>query len=326
MLFTCSALLIASGAGCAWRKPALLEAPPPVAFLQPPSLQQVVAKVNANTDAVWQLQSQGATLAVRGLPQLQADIALERPRRFRLSAELTSFTGKELDIGSNDNLFWFWMKYNDPPVMYFARHQEYERSPVRNVMPVEPSWLIEALGLARFEPGDVHEGPYPAGEGRLEIKTRVASPQGELSKVTVVDATFGYVVEQRLFDAGGQVLASARASRHRYYAAQNASLPLHVEVELPPTGLAITVDVTEYMINQLAGAGEQLWAMPSVPGYPLVNLANPNAPTNAPLNAPTTSPPPVGYVQPTSYAQPPPRQPPPPRFQRPQYRGFRRLP
>ena len=83
---------------------------PPEAFAGPPTLENVIYVVNANTQRVQRLQTENATLRVEGIPALRANLAYEQPRSFRLLAQLSQFTGRELDIGSNDELFWFWVR------------------------------------------------------------------------------------------------------------------------------------------------------------------------------------------------------------------------
>ena len=75
--------------------------------------------VNANTQRVQRLQTENATLRVEGIP-VRANLAYEQPRHFRLLAQLSQFTGRELDMGSNDELFWFWIRRDSQPSVYFA--------------------------------------------------------------------------------------------------------------------------------------------------------------------------------------------------------------
>jgi hypothetical protein len=100
-------VVLATSAGCRWnqwfRRGAI--DPPPIVFSALPSPAEAVAAVNANTERVRSLQTQGATLSVPGAPAISAEIAVERPARLRLRAA-TQLLGPELDLGSNDQLFW----------------------------------------------------------------------------------------------------------------------------------------------------------------------------------------------------------------------------
>ena len=281
------ALFIVPTAGCSlfgW--PRRSAGPkPPVAFTQTPSLDQIVATVNGNTDKIQRLQATGASLSVPGAPHLRTTLAMERPGRFRLQAG-TGLTGTELDLGSNDELFWVWAKRNNPPAVFYSRHDQFANSAARTMFPVEPRWLSEALGLVRFDPAFRHEGPYAVRQGQLEIRSTINSSSGPMTKVTSVDDRHGWVLSQHVYDQAGRRLASAVATDHRYDPAAGVTLPHRVDVQLPPSQLAFTIDVAAYVVNRLDADPAQLWAMPQLDGYDYVDLADPN------LRLPGQTPPP----------------------------------
>jgi len=274
-LFSLTVVLLltaASGASC----PQMLRqyAPPaPVVFHQTPTLNEIINVVNSNSAPIQQLQTRGATLTVPDLrATLQADIALQRPRRFRMLAR-TGFTGTEMDIGSNDTLFWLWMKQDRPPSVYYCRHDQFTSVAMGQIIPIQPHWLIEALGVVHLDPADRHEGPIASRAGRLEIRSTLSSPSGDITRVMVIDATYGWVLEQHIYDWRGQHLASAISSDHRYDPVVGVSLPRRVEIKLPPAQMAFTIDIADYVINSLDGDPAQLWTMPQPSGNSLVNLA-----------------------------------------------------
>ena len=154
------------------------------------SRDQIVAVVNANSARVQSIAVTGATITVpntMGLPLLAGNIAAERPARFRLTAG-TAITGQELDLGSNDERFWIWSRRNQPPAVYFCRHDQFAGSAIREVMPIEPSWLLAALGMVDIDPATVYEGPLPHGNGTVELRSWLPSSSGTLHRVTVIDA------------------------------------------------------------------------------------------------------------------------------------------
>ena len=97
---------------------------------QNPTLGDVVQVVNDNTAKIRSLYTTDATMTVPGAPALRANLAVERPRRLRLRAE-TAITGAEVDMGSNDELFWFWIRRNPPPTLYHCRHDKFASSAAR---------------------------------------------------------------------------------------------------------------------------------------------------------------------------------------------------
>lgn len=306
-----------------------LAPPAPVAFQAPPTLQDVIRVVNANTERFPRLQTDNATLTAQGFPALRANLAVQRPRSLRVRAQFVGL-GQVLDLGSNDALFWALVDSpqllgNQTKVVYYARHDQFQQSPARQLFPFQPDWLIEALGLVQFAPTAVHEGPYTRTPGRLEIRTRVPGPGGDVTKVYVLDATYGWVLEQHLYNPQGQLLASAFNANHRYYPEVGGSLPHRVAIYLPAPGPSFQIDVQSYAINQLYSDPAQLFAMPNFAGYQLVDLANPNGPS--PSAGPAVPPPAATAPPPTlPIGQPPPSGTPPPAYPslsfRPRYRGY----
>ncbi|QEG35289.1 hypothetical protein [Bythopirellula goksoeyrii] len=270
LIFCCS------GATCSrsFRSPFASVGPPAPEVLVPgAALDQVIAAVNQNASRIQSYQTNNASITVPGmtmLPQLRGNIAAERPDKLRLKAS-TAISGEEVDLGSNEDLFWFWVKRNEPPDLYFARHSQYVGSAAQQVMPIEPSWLLDALGFAQFDPNDFHEGPVPHGNGTLEIRSVIQTRIGTLTKSTVVDAQRAWVMAQHVYDAQGTLLASAIARSHQYYPTANVSLPQKVDISLPTAQLALSIDVGTVAINQ-GPLNPDLWQLPALAGYRQIDL------------------------------------------------------
>lgn len=241
-----------------------------------PTVEQVVEVVNNNSRAVHSYYTTDAKISAPGVPTLRANIALERPRRFRLRAS-TSLTGPEVDLGSNDDLFWLWVRRNQPPALYFCRHDQFASSPARQMLPINPVWLIDALGMPILEPSWRHSNLRALDSARLEIRSDVPTPEGLQIRMTVVDARYGFVLEQHLFTPEGRRLASSITSRHRYDPVSAVSLPAEVEIQMPGTDLNLRIDVGNVQINSPLGDPAQLWAKPSYDGYSEMNVGGPSA-------------------------------------------------
>jgi hypothetical protein len=303
-------LICASGATC--QRPLVnynpFAAPGPSApqvLPQAATREQIVAAVNGNSSRVQSLSASNVSITVpnmMGLPLLSGNIAAQRPGRFRLTAG--SLNGPELDLGSNDELFWLWVRRNQPPAVYFCRHSQFGNSSIRQILPVEPSWLLSALGMVDIDPGSVFDGPLPSprGNGTVELRTTLASAAGNLQRVLLIDARRAWVVEQHIYDqAGTTLLASARADSHRYYPEQQVSLPDRISLELPTANMKLAINLGQMQINQLQGDGGQLWTLPTIEGHPQYDLggALPGTPLpGTPL--PGQAPPPQTPTQPLS--------------------------
>src|SRR3954452_1631479 len=87
----------------------------PQILMEGATRDQIVAAVNQNSSRIQSITATGVTITIPdmlGLPLLSGNIAAERPRRFRLTAG--TIAGQELDIGSNDELFWMWVRRDQP--------------------------------------------------------------------------------------------------------------------------------------------------------------------------------------------------------------------
>ncbi|MEX2307882.1 MAG: hypothetical protein WD738_09840 [Pirellulales bacterium] len=279
-LLIVAGLVCASGATC--QRPLMVNpfaAPGPAApqvLMENASRDQIIAAVNQNSAKIQSLTVTGAAITIQdmlGLPILTGNIAAERVRRFRLTAGTTF--GQELDLGSNDELFWLWVRRNQPPAVHFCRHDQFANSAIRQVMPIEPTWLLAALGIVDLDPVAVFDGPLPSprGAGTVELRSWLPSAGGNLQRVTVIDARRAWVIEQHVYDqAGTTLLASAVAESHRYYPVEQVSLPERVAIRLPTAGIALKINLGTVQINQLAADRTQLWTLPTFEGYPQYDL------------------------------------------------------
>ncbi len=266
-------LFAASGANCAHlHNPFIGRASAPAVLSQTPTLNDVVAVVNANTARVHSLKATQCRVTAGWMPGLSASIALERPRRFRLRAQ-TPITGPELDVGSNDQVLWSWARLMEPPGVYYVRHDQFDQSIARQLIPIEPEWIPEAFGLVTFSPQDQHQGPNAVGQGRLEIRSVRQTPLGPVTKLTVVEDRTGHVVEQHLYDRQGQTVLSVLTSQHELDSGSGAWLPRRIELKFAGLDSTLKLRLENVEVNAMVAGDERLWAMPQLEGYPATDLA-----------------------------------------------------
>lgn len=243
-----------------------------------PTYEQIASFVNANSCQINTVIADQASLSSPGFPTLRAELLFERPYRLRLRGE-TSLSGLELDVGSNDEVFWFWVKRNEPPAFYFCRYADLDQpaSLARRVVPIDPRWLVEALGITQLDPNGPHEGPVSLAGGRLEVRTPRPTPDGLMTKVTVVDARYGFILAQHLYDPQGRLLASTVSYNHRREPVSGLVLPRSVEISVPQSAMVLRLNLGNARINQPIPNPSLAWNMPVYPGYPMVNLADPQS-------------------------------------------------
>lgn len=268
-IVTLAILWVAGGATCYRRTIKISHLPPPPVFTANavPSLDELAQVLN-RTDSITQLSSNSLSVEVPSMsnvPRLSATLAIDRPQRFRMRASVPLLLGSGIDLGSNEERFWFEVPEAMTQTLYFARHDQYQRQSVRSILPVDPSWLVEALGLVHLDTAQVVEGPIVRTDGRLEVRSMMPYPDGLYSRVCVIEPNAGYVTDQILYGPSGKMIAGASGSHHRYYEEQQCALPHQVHVRLLPDGgppLELKLEIGTYTVNQLLSGDPQLFTMP----------------------------------------------------------------
>ena len=253
------------------------ENPLPRVLPPSPTLEQIIQVVNNNSGQIQSFVANGASISGEGFPTLRAVLAFERPRRLRLRADNT-FTGPELDLGSNDELFWFWVRRSQPPAVYYARHEQFAACPAQQNFPIRPEWLIEALGITQFDPSLPHQGPFPHGREQLEVRTIRDTPQGSQTKVTIVDSVRGCVLQQSIYDCRGHLLATSDSLCHRRDPLSGLIMPTVVTVRSMAGQLSMRLDLGLVEINRPATNMAPYWTAPVYEGFPWVDLCSTRPP------------------------------------------------
>jgi hypothetical protein len=273
MLIIVTGLFALSGANCPnWlrtQQPSL----PPVLPLNP-SLQQVIDVVNRNNGQIQSFSSNQATLTTPGAPSLRTVVAYSRPLSFRLHAT-HPLTGAELDLGSNDALFWFWINRAEPKAVYFCRHDQFAASPARQMVPIQPDWLIDALGVSTFDPALPHQGPYLLPGGRLEIRTIKETVDGPITKRTILDAAQGWVLGQEIYNAQSSLLVSSEASGYRQDPRTGLWMPRTVKINSPAAQFSMQLDLGNVEINVPPANPAETFSMPNFQNSPPTDIGNP---------------------------------------------------
>ncbi len=230
---------------------------------EPISSNDAIRVVNENAARVQSLYVPDMSISVHQsgqlVPPLDARMALEKPRNFRLIASLIG--GTEADLGSNSDEFWCYVRRGEQgPQLIHCSYDDYGRT--GQALPIQPDWIIEAIGLTPVPEDSIVQ---PGKPGLVEIVTPSRTPQGDpASKITVVQLRSGYVVEKRL-EVGRQPVAFARLSKHRRDSAFGAVVPGEIKIEWPAAGLRLEMDLNKVQVNPPFDPAwkQTLWQIPS---------------------------------------------------------------
>jgi hypothetical protein len=273
-------VFVCGGATCARKRTAIPEFnPPPVFASRNPTLNDVIEQVNRSL-AINSLSSNSLSITSPEVSyRLSGNFSWERPYNFRLDTKLfSSALGTPLAAGSNAEMFW--MQTSRPtPVIYYANHDRFEQQAgPRQFLPISPLWLREAFGIIELDPQGRHEGPKTTAGGRLEVTSYIPSPRGDYRRVISLDPVSGTIMQTRLYDQQGKMIALANMSKHQYYAAINWSLPHEVQVQLIPDmgdEISFTVSIGFFQPNEAPPS--RAFEFPDTTGMTAVDLVGLNS-------------------------------------------------
>lgn len=127
----------------------------------------------------------------------------EKGKKFRMI--MNSFLGRELDIGSNENRFWFWSRQMDPPALFYADHENLMRTRLKT--PFNPVWMMESLGVSRIETEDVKLMRY--NQWYVVAEQRVSTLGEDITKITLVSEDGSRISGHYIYDSKNNVEVSS---------------------------------------------------------------------------------------------------------------------
>jgi hypothetical protein len=268
--------------GCAWTRFNLR--PDPTAFgprtpcklPANPTAEDLVLVINQNVDRLHSWRAGRVKLRANHMPlTLEADLAVEKGRHLRLVVRHALGGGDELDLGCNDDIFWFWARRQKPSAVMYASHDQLDEVRDNLQIPFEPDWLMEALGVAPIAAEGVTLEPITGTRSTAWLVSHHTLPNGRsIRKAITVDMCHGRVMEHSLWDsATGKRIAHAEFSNHRIDQATGIVMPHHIKLDWPQADLSLAFDLGPVEINP-SGLPERIWDMPHPPGYPVMNLTD----------------------------------------------------
>ena len=277
--------------------------PPPITNLAQPTLEQLTSAINRNSQSIRNFTTENASIHMPNvLIPLHSRLAFERPKRMRIQGSASTLTGQEFDFGSNDDIFWLWTRRGTNE-MWYCRHDLYPVSPVRSAFPIDPDWLIEALGIVEFKPTDEHFGPTRLADGNWEIMSHCQTPSGQFIKRTVIDSKVGWVTRQELYTPQHELIALAESSDLRIDRGTGIYYAKRIEVQCQGMDGKMTIDLGSPTFNSSMPLASSMFDMPIFEGYRAVDLSSPEFLQPRGVIMPTQTPNMIGTPVPQAHIQ-----------------------
>jgi hypothetical protein len=196
---------------------------------------------------------------------LAGAVACQKPRDFRLRG---SVLGKPaVDIGSNNDEFWYWISQASPPYVYHCAYRDLQTGKVPVPFPFQPDMVMSALGIAEYDEKAKYELRDDPKQPVLELVQDAISPTGQpVKRITVFNRYMAkegqpQVVAHVLKDTSGKLICKATVQKVTVDRSSGAVVPTKVKLEWPEQRLSMTLMLSDVQTNALdATMGARLFS------------------------------------------------------------------
>lgn len=214
---------------------------------------------------------------------LRGQMVAQKQRNFRMSAKVAG--QQVVDLGSNDQEFWYWISKADPPYQIYCSYKDLNEGRVRKMpFPFQPEWVMEAMGLAQYGPAEKYKIESDAENVKLVEKT--TSPQGQAVRKVIVMKRRPMVAPAPqvtdfllLDDATGKEICAAHIKETQIDRATGALLPRRMELRWPAERMKMALKLDGVNVNiQTFATMFQRERMNGVASFNLAKMAIDNSP------------------------------------------------
>jgi hypothetical protein len=252
-------------------------APPSTAKLQSP--EDLVDYLNANAANMQSLRCVNIDGLIQGYG-FKGKMMAMKPRNFLMTASVMSST--IVDLGSNDNEFWFWSSKAPEPHQFYCSYKDFESGKVSH-FPFQPDWIMESFGM-----GSGRDDPFgppskytvePDGRTGVKLVERTRTPQGvAVRKVIVMSRNQEYSptpqvrAHQILDDSTGKEICSAQIQETKTI--RGVVVPVRIEFRVPDQNMTLKLTFNGMTLNELrADSDLSVFQRHQMPGVSSIDLA-----------------------------------------------------
>lgn len=229
-----------------------------------PSAQELVAALNANAQRVQALECRDLDLdCTQGVQPigLRANLICQKPRNFRMNAKWMGNTA--VDVGSNSQEFWFWLSKGDP-YLFHCSYNDFAAGRAQMPFPFQPEWIMEALGMAEFDPAKQYE-VIPLRNGEVDLVAQGLSPQGrpvrKVTRLKRMQNNQWQVTAHLLQDPQGKEICSAFVAQVWQDPNTGVLVPRQVKLVWPAERLTMKMTFLKMAVNPPALTPDRVSAL-----------------------------------------------------------------
>jgi hypothetical protein len=178
----------------------------------------------------------------------------EKDKNFRMVN--WSFLGKESEIGSNDNYFWFWSKRMNPPSLYYAKHEDLPKTNLKT--PFHPNWIMETAGISEIPLAQTTIVKY--GKYVVAMYDALSNSGEKITRAYLIDPQRKAIVGHYIFNKAGLPVVSAEVTT--FHDLNGYNFPKEMKVIWFEEGFQSDWTLDQPTVNVIIDSKN--WAMPDM--------------------------------------------------------------
>jgi len=120
-------------------------------------------------------------------------------------------SGKEIDMGSNEEMFWFWSKRAKPVALYYSYHKDINKTFLKTVL--SPEWVIKSLYVNKI---NIEDAEFVKRGENYIIRKRIKDHNDqEFIYIILIDKNKEIILGKYLYNLKGKLSASTEYSNFK---------------------------------------------------------------------------------------------------------------
>lgn len=227
---------------------------------KPISFPNIVSKVNQKNSKIESFSCDDVTIKIwrkNFAFKLRGSLFYEKPKNFRMN--FYSVLGKELDLGSNKQHFWYWSRRDSYRALYYAKHEDFVQTRLKT--PFNPMFLQKSLGLSQLA---IEENEIVETEEQFLVTYNQKGSRGRTSLYSIIINKEHNRIEGTFITKKGELVASSEIKEF------DQNLPRKILYTWHKENKSLLIEFENPVSNERIDS--QLWKMPDLNSK--VNMAN----------------------------------------------------
>lgn len=228
-----------------------------------PTTSELLEAINDNSSKIKSIYATNASIGVQNQPGwANCRLLYERPSKFRLVGT-TGLLGRVVDCGCDGEKFWYWNSMQDSDSLYSCKIEEYSQTPLAEVIPVDPTWFPEALGIVEIKEEDLADEPKKQSDGSILLTVNCKRQEGVYKKRIYVESGTAAITRQDVQNPQGETFISVLVTEPQLIESAGVVMPKKASIRCLRTGDVLLIDLGTPVLNDSSKIESTVFQLPT---------------------------------------------------------------